>query len=51
VTISSFDVNINNDNILEHNENFTLVIVVDTLPTKVISGAQATVVIVDDDSK
>ena len=50
-TTASFDVTIDNDKILEHNESFTLMIVADTLPAKVISSAQTIVVIVDDDSK
>ena len=44
---------INSDNILERNESFRLTIAMDSLPKKVtnVSIAQATVIIVDDDSK
>ena len=53
VTRAPFDIMINNDNILERNESFRLTIAMDSLPKKVtnVSIAQATVIIVDDDSK
>ena len=52
-TTVTFDVPINNDNILEGNENFTLTINEPSLPTGVTRGdpGQATVTIVDDDRK
>ena len=53
MTSASFDVVINDDSILERNESFVLTIDVDSLPEKVtnVSIAQATVILVDDDSK
>ena len=53
MTSASFDVVINDDIILERNESFILTIDVDSLPEKVtnVSIAQATVTLVDDDSK
>ena len=53
VTSASFNVTINDDSTLERNESFTLTIDVNSLPKKVtnISIAQATVILVDDDSK
>ena len=48
----SFSISINDDNIFEENENFTLAIY-QSLPTGVIVGnpGQATVTIVDNDCK
>lgn len=53
VTNVTFNVMINNDNILEENEIFTLSVTAVSLPSKVtnITSAQATVTIMDDDSK
>ena len=50
VTSVSFDIPINNDNILEVDEDFTLTIVRSTLPNGVTRGSigQATVAIMDD---
>ena len=53
-TVASFDVSIINDNILERNENFTLTIVMDSLPSKVTTNvtiAHTTVVVIDNDGK
>ena len=53
-TNASFDVIINNDNILERNENFSLtIIVMKSLPRNVTTNAiaQATVTIIDNDSE
>ena len=52
-TSASFSVPINNDNILEDDEDFTLTIVLSTLPNGVTHGARtvATVTIVDDDGE
>ena len=52
-TNATFDVTIINDNLLERNENFTLIINVNSLPRKVTTNtiAQATVTIIDNDSK
>ena len=53
MTSVSFDIPINNDNILEVDEDFTLTIVRSTLPNGVTRGSigQATVTIVDDDGE
>ena len=53
VTSVPFDVPINDDNILEGNEDFSVIILPDTLPAGVTSGdpGSATVTIVDDDRK
>ena len=53
VTSVSFDIPINNNNILEVDEDFTLTIVHGTLPNGVTRGSigQATVTIMDDDSE
>ena len=52
-TTTTFDVPINNDDILEGNENFTLTINEPSLPTGVTRGdpGQATVTIVDNACK
>ena len=52
-TTATFDVAINDDNILEGNENFILNIDGTSLPTGVTRGnpGEATVTIVDDDRK
>ena len=52
-TTATFDVPINDDNILEGNENFILIINSSSLPSDVTVGSpgQATVNIVDDDCK
>ena len=52
-TTATFNVTINDDNILEGNENFTLTINSSSLPTGVTRGdhGQATVTIMDNDSK
>ena len=52
VTSVPFNVTINNDNVFEDNENFTLTIN-SSLPTGVMAGnpGQATVTIVDNDRK
>ena len=53
VTSVSFDVPINNDNILEDDEDFTLTIIGSSLPSEVTRGDpfRATVTIVDNDRK
>ena len=54
VTNASFEVKINDDNILEHNETFGLAINLSSLPdyiTRVAGLHQTTVTIVDDDGK
>ena len=53
VTSIPFDVPINDDNILEQNEEFTLTILQDILPDGVTRGSadQTIVTIVDDDGK
>ena len=52
-TCVPFDVPVINDNILEHNETFSLIIWSTSLPDQVIIGnpRQSTVTIIDDDSK
>ena len=52
-TSVSFDVPINDDNILEDDENFILTIISATLPVNVTRGStgQATVTVVDNDCK
>ena len=52
-TTATFDVPINDDNILEGNENFTLTINEPSLPTGVTRGdrGQAAVTIMDNDCK
>ena len=52
VTSVPFNISINDDNVFEENENFTLTIN-SSLPTGVMIGnpGQATVTIVDNDSK
>ena len=52
-TIAVFNVTINDDNIVEGNENFTLSIDPSSLPNGVTIGdpSQTTVILVDDDSK
>ena len=52
VTSVPFNITINNDNVFEDNENFTLTIN-SSLPTGVMAGnpGQATVTIVDNDCK
>ena len=50
-TRASFDVSINDDDIFESNENFTLVIMKNSLPNGVIRDGPATVTIVDDDGE
>ena len=52
-TTATFDVPINDDNILEGNENFILTIDGTSLPTGITRGSpgEATVTIVDDDCK
>ena len=51
VTSVSFNASINDDNVLENNESFTLTIMDTLLPDGVTSGdtAQATVIILDTD--
>ena len=53
VTTTTFNVSINDDNILEYNENFTLTINSCPLPDGVSPGypKEATVTIVDNDCK
>ena len=53
MTSVSFDIPINDDDILEGNENFTLTIDPSSLPTGVTVGIpdQATVTVVDNDGK
>ena len=53
MTSIPFDVPINDDNILEQNEEFTLTILQDILPDGVTRGStdQTIVTIVDDDGK
>ena len=53
ITSVSFDVSINNDNILESNETFDLMINSSSAPDQVIIGSpgQSEVTIVDNDSK
>ena len=52
-TTATFDVPINDDNILEDNEDFILTIDVISLPNNLLYGdpGQTTVTIADDDSK
>ena len=52
-TSVSFDVPIIDDNILEDNENFSLVIIPESLPNLLSHGnpSMATMIIVNDDSK
>lgn len=52
-TIALYNVSINNDNIIEHNETFTISIVPSSLPNGVTVATpnQTTVTIIDDDSK
>lgn len=52
-TSTVFNISINNDNILENNENFSLTIDPSSLSDDVIAGSpvQAIVTIVDDDCK
>ena len=52
-TTTTFDVPINDDNILEGNENFMLTISPSSLPINVVVGdpSQATVTILDNDRK
>ena len=51
VTMVSFDVPINDDDILEGNENFMLIVNSSSLPDGVVRGtlSQATVIIMDND--
>ena len=53
VTTTTFNVSINDDNILEYNENFTLTFNSCSLPDGVYPGypKEATVIIVDNDCK
>ena len=53
MTIASFNIAITDNNILEINETFELVINVSSLPSAVTVGipAEVTVTIVDDDGK
>ena len=53
MTNASFNVSIKNNNVLEFDENFELLINTSSLPSDVTVGipARATVTIVDDDSK
>ena len=53
VTMVAFDVPVNDDNILEGNENFTLTINSSSLPSNVTVGdpGEATVTLVDNDCK
>ena len=53
VTTVSFSIPINNDNIVEDNEEFQLIINTDSLPNGIVTGnpSKATVVIKNDDSK
>lgn len=53
VTHVSFDVSIKDDNIIETNETFSLIIISTTLPDRVIMGnpIESIVTIVDNDSK
>ena len=52
MTIAPFDIQINDDNILENNENFMLTINQSSLPTGITVGSpQAIVTIVDNDGK
>ena len=50
---ASFNIPITDDDIVEENENFTLIIDMSSLPNDFILGSvsQATVVITDEDSK
>ena len=52
-TMVPFDIGIVNDDILEGNEEFDIVVIGATLPDRVTRGnpSRATVTIVDDDSK
>jgi len=52
-TSVSFDVTIIDDNILEDNENFSLVIISESLPTLFSHGnpSVATIIIMNDDGK
>ena len=52
-TTATFDIQINDDNILEYNENFTLTINSSLSLSTIIIGtsSEATVIIVDDDRK
>jgi len=51
VTIVDFSFSVINDNILEDNESFTLIIDSHSLPDGISGGIQTVVTIVDDDSK
>ena len=53
MTMASFNVPINDDDIMENDEDFTLTIRSGTLPNRVtrLSPSQSTVTIVDDDSE
>ena len=53
ITMASFNVSINDDNILENDEDFILTIMSGTLPDGVTrdGDGQATVTIVDDDGE
>ena len=53
MTKVSFSIAINNDNILEDDEEFILIIITDSLPNGVVAGDtnKATVIIRNDDSK
>ena len=52
-TIASFDIPINDDNILEGNEDFNLIITPQSLPSRVTRTApsQVLVIIIDNDRK
>ena len=50
-TRASFDVSINDDDIFESNEDFTLIILRNSLPNDVIHDGPATVTIMDDDGE
>ena len=50
-TLAVFNVSINDDDIVEGNENFTLSINTSSLPDTVANPVQITVTIVDDDCK
>ena len=53
MTMASFNVPVNDDDIMENDEDFTLTIRSGTLPNRVtrLSTGQSTVTIVDDDSE
>lgn len=50
---TSFNIPLNDDNIVEGNENFTVIIIMSSLPDDFVLGSvsEATVIIRDEDSK